>query len=337
MARINYLLGAGASANAVPVVNALSKEIQFMIDEINQPGFEDALKGYGTLTVPFKNVIKSLEEDLIWLMSKEKEHATIDTYAKKLTIRKDLTKLNRLKIVFSLFLSVHQANKRVDYRYDYFLAALLEENARFTDDVNLVSWNYDNQLELAYSEYAQVHNLNECAVQLNLTLKNSELNKINPDGFNFLKVNGSTSVFDEHRFRSYYFLPKLKYDSPGELWHEALTLFTKLKKSRLNHSALSFAWEKWGNSSDYFKKVSETFSNTEVLVIIGYSFPFFNRLIDRAILKDAVNLKKIYIQDIYPENILDKLLESLPKSLTINKDSIKLIKNVQEFLIPHEL
>ena len=111
MARVNYIIGAGASANAVPVVTEISKGIQSIIDDINQPNFEDALNEYRSLGIPFNNIKNLLEEDLIWLMSKEKEHATIDTYAKKLTIKKDFTKLNRLKIVFSLFLSVLQAKR----------------------------------------------------------------------------------------------------------------------------------------------------------------------------------------------------------------------------------
>ena len=336
MARVNYLLGAGASANAVPVVTRLGEAIQFLIDEINHPDFKSSIKEIGTLNTSIDKVVKDLEEDLTWMLSKEKDHATIDTYAKKLTIRKGYRNLNRLKIVFSLFLSVHQANGKVDSRYDYFLAALLEENAQFTNDVNIVSWNYDHQLELAYSDYAHVNSLSDCASELKMILKNMDGKKVDPSGFNFLKVNGSTSVFDDFRSRSYYFLSKLKYESPGELWFEALTLYISLKYNDINRSALSFAWERYGASSDYFNHVSETFINTEVLVIIGYSFPFFNRVIDREILSKASSLKRIYIQDLYPHNIVDKLLETLPE-FSVSRDNIRLIESTNEFFIPHEL
>lgn len=336
MARVNYILGAGASAKAVPVVIEINAAIQNVIDEINHPDFKKLVAEYGKLDIPTVQALRNLEEELVWMMSMEKEHATIDTYAKKLSIRRDYRTLNRLKIVFSLFLSVHQANTRIDNRYDYFLAALLEDNAQFTNDVNIVSWNYDNQLELAYSEYAQVNSLSECASELKMVLKNMDEKKINAQGFNFLKVNGSTSVFDNIRSRSYYFLPKLKYESPGELWYDALQMFIALKKENTNRSALSFAWERYGATKEYFAKVSETFLNTEVLVIIGYSFPFFNRIIDREILSKANNLKRVYIQDLRPNDIVDKLIETLPE-FSVSRNNIRLIDRTNEFFIPHEL
>jgi len=57
---------------------------------------------------------------------------------------------------------------------------------------------------------------------------------------------------------------------------------------------LHFAWEQ-----DYFNNQSaKLFSNiadTKVLVVIGYSFPFFNREIDREIFRRMEKLERIYI------------------------------------------
>lgn len=337
MARVNYILGAGASANTIPVVKNIGWEIQFIINEINSPEFEQNLKRYDALKYPFNQIVDLLNEDLTWMLSKENDHSTIDTYAKKLWIQEDYHNLNRLKIAFSFFLNVLQGIRGVDKRYDYFLAALLEDNGLFSSDVNIVSWNYDNQLELAYSEYKRVDYMNECASQLSLTLKNSRRSKITQGQFNFMKVNGSTSVYDEMGFRTYYFLPLVKYADRSQMWCEAMNMYINLRESEASLSALSFAWEQGGVDSEYFEEVSKTFTDTEVLVIIGYSFPFFNRLIDRKILEKAVNLKKIYIQDTHPENIIDKIKESLPKNLQLPEGSIQEIRNVEEFIVPHEL
>jgi len=336
MARVNYILGAGASANTIPVVKNIGREIQFIIDEINSPEFEKAFNNYDDLKYPLKHIIELLNEDLSWMLSKESDHSTIDTFAKKLWIKEDYPNLHRLKIVFSFFLNVLQDIRGVDKRYDYFLAALLENNGLFSSDVNIVSWNYDNQLELAYSEYGRVDYMNECASQLSLTLKNSRRSKISQGQFNFMKVNGSTSVYGEMGFRTYYFLPKVRYTDRRQMWVEAINMYLNLSESDASLSALSFAWEQGGVDSEFLEEVSKTFMDTEVIVIIGYSFPFFNRLIDRKILEKAGSLKKIYIQDKYPENIVDKLIETLPE-FSIKKDQIRLIDRTEEFFIPHEL
>lgn len=338
MARVNYILGAGASAKAVPVVAQLEDGIKFILGEVNHPDFNQKVKSKAEYEYAFNDVIKDLKEDLNWLLINESQHATIDTFAKKLWITRDFDELNRLKLIFSLFLSVYQAIKGVDPRYDFFLAALLGADARFSDDVNIVSWNYDSQIELAYSHYIKTNKLSDCAARLNLGLRDSKEIKVSYEGFNLLKVNGSTSIYDDLKQRSFYFLDNVKYASPEEMWGQSLFFYSALRRRRqINLSSLAFAWEGQESESPYYDNVSSTFLDTEILVIIGYSFSFFNRVIDRAILRNAVKLKKVYIQDLNPDPIKEKLVQSLPRGLELDKISIDPIKNANEFFIPHEL
>lgn len=84
--------------------------------------------------------------------------------------------------------------------------------------------------------------------------------------------------------------------------------FTWDKDASLKH--FNFAWE---NDSRYFHKYSGHAKNietaemiaaeTEILVVIGYSFPVFNREIDVLIFNRMRNLKKVYIQDKNPDRI----------------------------------
>jgi len=69
-------------------------------------------------------------------------------------------------------------------------------------------------------------------------------------------------------------------------------------------SKLSFAWEDYERpEQNIINKVTTSTKDTEVLVVIGYSFPFFNREVDRKIIGEMKNLKKVYFQDKNPHNI----------------------------------
>ena len=44
-------------------------------------------------------------------------------------------------------------NQQLDSRYDSFFATLLNNNKLLNPNINIVSWNYDMQFELAYSDF----------------------------------------------------------------------------------------------------------------------------------------------------------------------------------------
>ena len=97
----------------------------------------------------------------------------------------------------------------------------------------------------------------------------------------------------------------------------------------------TFAWE--GESYGDVKRMElmkEMVKDTTHLIIIGYSFPFFNRVYDKAIIKSMTNstsLEKIYYQD----PILDgQFLKTQYESLS-NK-TIKHISDTKNFFIPTE-
>ena len=78
------------------------------------------------------------------------------------------------------------------------------------------------------------------------------------------------------------------------------------------------------------KKVRET----EILVIIGYSIPFFNRAIDRRIIQEiASTVKRVYIQDTNPNNVLDSLTSLWPTENIPHK----IINSVDQFYVPPQL
>lgn len=99
-----------------------------------------------------------------------------------------------------------------------------------------------------------------------------------------------------------------------------------------NH--LSFAWDESGNQKIMMDSIRKTTEDTETVVIIGYSFTFFNREVDRTIFAYMPNLKHIYIQDPYAEAVEQSLLAVLPQDAKIKIDYRK---DCRQFYLPTEL
>lgn len=94
------------------------------------------------------------------------ENPTIDTYAKKLYLKGQTEQLNKLKKWLSIFFYIHQHSISPHERYDKLFAAILDPNKAYLPlNVSLISWNYDNQIKLAYREYFegdfQLHELSQ--------------------------------------------------------------------------------------------------------------------------------------------------------------------------------
>jgi len=70
------------------------------------------------------------------------------------------------------------------------------------------------------------------------------------------------------------------------------------------------------------------------LIVIGYSFPFFNREIDRKIIGNMEELEKVYFQAPDAETIKERfqaIRDDIDEKLLVTK------KDIGQFLIPNEL
>ena len=88
--------------------------------------------------------------------------------------------------------------------------------------------------------------------------------------------------------------------------------------------------------NDIKEQIKPFVNDAEVIIIIGYTYPFFNREIDRWIVQEMPNLKKIYIQDPHAENIQTNLLSVIQEKEKLIENS-KLITTTDSFFIPPEL
>lgn len=255
------------------------------------------------------------------------EHATIDTYAKKLALVDNRRKLTTLKNVLCAFFVWEQLDHKPDNRYDTFLANVLTmTNLQLPKELSVISWNYDSQFEMAYRFYSRKQSLP-------IYEKNTTDWEVLSEWGRIFKVNGSASFADISVVRNILEdneLPKII--QLIMFYHDVSVDTSGCGYQFTNH--LSFAWDKSGNQAKMIEAIGQTTQDTESIVVIGYSFPFFNREIDRAIFADMPNLKHIYIQDPYAESVEQSLLAVLPAN---SKVQIEHRKDCRQFYLPVEL
>jgi hypothetical protein len=350
MEKVVYLLGAGASygrknRRSLPIVNEIPEFILNTIE--NLKGHRQGLNGqetFGIDNLPNFNYALILDEiikDLQWLHDNSINHSSIDTFAKKLSIKNDTELLEKLKITTSIFFTILQVTKPVDLRYDAFLASIMKSLSHFPNNIKILSWNYDHQLETAYSDFREINLIPQLQFHLNTYSKYNENSNENhlPNEFGYYKLNGIAAFGDVHGFKNKYFLEKVSKSLTIVELKDIITAFQMYKIDKKASSLLSFAWEEEKTKS-IVSTAKEGIKNATVLVIIGYSFPFFNREVDRELFKDLKTLKKIYIQDYAPENIKPRVTELFSKHFEDQESSSPEIipyEDITQFLVPPEL
>lgn len=355
MSKIIYYIGAGASYGnknkrelldegtenerllvheGLPVVNEIAKSLVAFQEAVRNVdiiasknyAFMDKYKTIGTNI----NCIRSqLLEDIKELHKAAKEHSTIDTYAKKLYLTKQVSQLKKLKNVLAAFFIWIQLESKTDQRYDTFLANILQmNNLSLPLNISVISWNYDSQFELAYKNYSN----NNLPIYDKLG-ENSMQNNQN-SGVIF-KLNGSANFGDfnmvdyilNHREKDVHPLIQL-IEYYGHLEADTKELGFDF------HSHLSFAWESTVRQKEMITTINQITSDTDAVVVIGYSFPYFNREIDRAIFSKIPSLKTIYIQDPNPESVEPSLRAVLDENTNVK---IEYQKDCTQFYLPREL
>jgi len=334
--QITYLFGAGASAQALPTIKGLPERIKFVKNYIEEKYIyeeEDTLDP--TKKAPFK---KNDAKDYL-LMGLDKlydfshNHSTIDTYAKKLRINSNSNEINELCFFLALYFNIEQKIVGVDPRYDTFLISIIDSNPyKFPENLKFLNWNYDLQMEIAHGRLSGRNNHD-----ISYSLFNTEGTDLKKNKFSSVKINGSCNF--KGRFSD--LLPLINGILMSECLKDDLDFalsygYLQIKNRQRVYEGninINFAWYQTG---EFINKMSELHNETEILVVIGYSFPFFNREIDRNIIRNMANLKKIYIQDLVPENVKSRFLSILPDW---KKRDIKIIpvNDVTEFFLPPEL
>jgi len=166
----------------------------------------------------------------------------------------------------------------------------------------------------------------------------------------FIHLNGVAGyAFNERMQRCYNKMNDI--DTPGQSLVDSFkrqgfdegeiikSIFNKFSIPN-EHLLISYAWEKEFKSQRDYKFSNEKIEYSralaraaDILVVIGYSFPFFNREIDKLIFSEMPTLQKIYFQDPYLNG------DFLYSQFSLNRDRVKIehIPNVKNYYVPYEL
>lgn len=291
------------------------------------------------------------QDDILWDIgyfgNKAIEFGTIDTYAKKLYFNEgNKRELQRLKLAVSVFFTLWESSdseikkrdgvslKHIDNRYISLLASILEKsntkNPSLKENIRFVTWNYDLQLERAFKVFC-ISDSDWEDVSENLSFR------VKPND------NRALEVCHLNGYNGFYYLPDeskeidfLEVSSSKEISEilEAIG-FTTTENRRGGikiNDHINFAWENNRLSDNTRNQAIEIFGQTDILVIIGYSFPPFNKEIDRLLFEKLQNRKtKIYYQDPFAS---DDLLRILTKNLDTEIFPIRDKKD--HFHLPYE-
>ena len=338
--KILYLLGAGASAEAMPLVKIntttpnpnikKAKELPVAMREVAV--LLTAQNNQIIKTIEQAKFYKEIADDLNDFAQKSTQFTTIDTYAKFLYLT-DKKRFERLKYVLSVYFAIEQkVHKKLDGRYLVWLTSILDKLI-FPDNVNILSWNYDFQLQETakiFGKTERVHkSANGVAVKndglLNYHPASGRIMPVEHSKFSLLHLNGIAGFYYNSDMNYHVFLED-EMNSPREYLNRLMECE--------GHSRLTFAWEN-EQFHEKMKVVDMLVKDVTILVVIGYSFPFFNRNIDMEVykrLRSYGQLRKIYFQDPFRDG------KFLYNQFGIEKNiPIEHIPDVSSFLIPFEL
>lgn len=355
MSKIVYLLGAGASfgkrapkpttkddyeegaiIEGLPIVKELPERMEYVVKLLSTYQFDTQTVGYGKFVTEFKqgvdNYLETIINDLWELMEHCRGHASIDTYAKKLWLTNDTNTFNKVKGLIGLYFTIEQIINEPDKRYDTFLASVLQKESRnLPEEMCVLSWNYDSQITIACKNYGESYDLTICDRMMAHQFVDDARCKI-------IQLNGSATLSKLSNL-----LYSIDYSLPADkrLTNDILlSLLTAYAKGDYNFkSHIAFAWED-DNQNEINNLLQSKITDAQVLVVIGYSFPFFNREVDQKVFSMMPNLSKIYIQSKDPEEVEQSMRAAFYQFQTANQhlnNNIVKLANVEQFYLPAEL
>lgn len=296
-----YYFGAGARVNCLP----LARSVNHPDDSNFISGLSYSLQNFSltdlgkALKVPYTTEwLRPIAQRFHSLGSKGIEFGDVDTYAKYLHLTKPGgVELKEVKRTLADYLAIKQiALKARDYRYLPWLVSLMDE-MKFPDNVKILSWNYDFQIQLAFE---QISELEDISYSENTFSHKSSLLKYLPSLDPTFSDYSSVSLIHLNGIAGYVHGSHLGLESAFQKDKKSITDVLSLIDSHPDKTLIHFAWEKSKYHTELLEHIRNMIQDTTILVVIGYSFPFFNRDIDKVVfdvLKASNLVKKVYYQD----------------------------------------
>lgn len=363
--KITYLLGAGASFGnedrpVLPIVPTFIAAIRQLMHDIMSATPDPILNrkllaGSNNITVEEfrKNFFRYCED----LCNTLDNYSSIDTYARFLYFAQP-DKLPELKAFINLCFSYWRIFQGLDTRYDSLFSLLIKgegNNPKLPNNINILSWNYDLQVETCLGRYLQISNLRQLNTCVRIYPSPGDDYSKAVSQFKLVKLNGSCETYHG---ASGLIKPDIQLDfsrvsskdyptKAEELLYVFQKYFEAIQYRSSETPFISYSWEKHGEREKLMKVAEEVSAATEILIIIGYSFPLVNRKVDQHLLNYMPNVRKIIIQS--PEKTIKgvrdrctSLLSSTSNRLLFGKnhqlleERIISFDTVNEFFVPDE-
>jgi len=313
MSELTYILGAGASYQSFPIVNTFNKRFNDFIAEYDllcEDARKDMYEFYGELLLG-SEFAKALSSEF-------DNHQSFDTYFKKLFHQRKNEEIKLAKKIIHLYFlwehlksdfsiddkgtPIFHKQSKIDKRYDALIAGLLKPINTIDPycKVNFISWNYDLSLISSIKNFFSPSET-----------WNKFFTSIKKDNGKW-SIQGKIEIFNMNGFFQSSFLDE------GELSFTE-SFYSVLKKKVIKNyfgndfqdkdsELIKFAWET--PNVDMEKEIKIRIENSDNIVVIGYTFPLYNRIVDLQYLDVRIfNNKKIVIQDPNADNLRTTFLE----------------------------
>lgn len=355
--QVVYWIGAGASAKALPIVDQMPTAFDLHMKKI--PNFRQKSRAeYG-------DYLKRLGKRC-------QQFGTVDTYARSLFLQNDHEALNELKLHLSMFFLLEQfldkgislgpspreplrsyvKAKRdvVDTRYMGWLAVLLTDQIRIAPKAKVISWNYDLQVEHAlaiYGKYAGIKELLENGETIIHPSPASHVKgKLTGDPF-LIHLNGIAGLINEGD-EMLEFIDSLELDALVDLKVRHLFKLYAAEDGREKLCAafkenFTFAWEGTSLARMGIQRAMKYMIRADVLVVIGYSFPSFNRKVDQQLVSSFFpnqhepSRKKIIIQNPNLSEETFRHIFGLKDRGKYTSELISVESDTSQFVMPPEI
>jgi hypothetical protein len=326
MNNVIYLIGAGASIGAVPIVSGLRESITKEAEDLLQ--LKESFKNLMISQYNFTTfeVIDYAVQSMMNLVIESEEFHSIDNYANKLFQAGQFEELNSLKLALTLYFGLIQLkDNKVDTRYIQFLSNILK-NEVLNPSIKILSWNYDFQFEKALSRILPLGKYADCSKYFEIDHGLS--NGFDYNKFFISKLNGTAGIRDLDNNINQLF-DTIKKFNPSDKIKFITNYYIASQNGNLKPS-LRFAWE---NNTDILinEKLRAQLRKASNVIIIGYSLPDYNFNIDSEIISLCQSARfSIQCKD-DNQAIADRLRTEF------GIKSIQIIDQVNNFYIPREV
>ncbi len=334
--RLVYYIGAGASAKSLPTAADIPSRMRKLANALSTGNYEPDSQ--------YKHLLGRLCDEMKSLATRAAAYPSIDVLARILHLQGKDAELRKLKATLSTYLLLEQSNKPSDPRYGSFFAYLADKDANGTlampTDLRIVSWNYDMQFEKSFAEFIPDHlyeKKSDVGRMLQIVPTGVE-SRDHYDGiFSIYKLNGAAGVrdpsdrghFHNNRMmiKSYdvvIFGQTDKFDCSS--LNLALHFYEKVMGN--DDPYLQFAWEDDNRRASVLELIDQ-FSPVEIVVVIGYSFPLFNRELDRKVF-ELLGPRKVFLQVAAgDEAVKDRL-----GGLGVDSEIVRVVRDEDQYYIP---